>query len=183
MESSGTDRPSASPSDRVTGETGPFTRVDGFVKIGDFEGSADDPQHAGWSPIIGLHASVVRSSGSFITSGQPVGSTRFGPVTIAKPFDGSSPKTQKACATGQKLSKVQLHVCTEVGGKPRVTTEIELTDVLVCRHEIASAPPIASDQAVELVSFAFGKIAWTFNKLDAKGGGQGKVSESHTIAG
>ena len=177
------DRSTASAAERGQAEAGPFTRVDGFAKIGDFEGSADDPQHAGWSPIIGLHASVVRSSGSFITSGQPVGSTRFSPVTIAKPFDGSSPKSQKACATGQKLSKVQLHVCTEVGGKPRVTTEIELTDVLVCRHEVGSVPNLAADQAVELVSFAFGKIAWTFNKLDAKGGSQGKVSESHTVAG
>ncbi|GEM_PF-4140255 len=29
--------------------------------------------------------------------------------------------------------------------------------------------------------FAFGKIAWTFNKMDAKGTAQGKVAESFTV--
>jgi type VI secretion system Hcp family effector len=155
--------------------------VEGFVKIGDFEGAADDPQHQGWSPLLGLHAAVTRATGSFISSSQQVGSTRFSDVTVAKCFDGASPKSQQACASGQKLQKVQIHVCSEVGGKPRVTTEIELSDVLVTRHEVTGVTGLGDGRQMELVSFAFGKISWTFNKMDGKGTAQGKVAESFTV--
>ena len=175
------DNPTAN--DRPPGQPGgpALSPVEGFVKIGDFEGAADDPQHQGWSPLFGLHAVVSRATGSFIGSSQQVGSTRFGDVTVAKRFDGASPKSQQACASGQKLQKVQIHVCSEVGGKPRVTTEIELSDVLVTRHEVAGVAGLGNSLQMELVSFAFGKIAWTFNKMDAKGTAQGKVAESFTV--
>ena len=158
-----------------------LSSVEGFVKIGDFEGPAEDSKHQGWSVLLGLYVSVALTTGSFITSGQQVGSTQVWHVIVAKRCDGATPKTFKHCATGQKIPKVQIHICSEIAGKPQVTTEIELSDVQVARNEIGGAAGLPAEEQMELVGFAFGKIAWTFNKMDSQAASQGKVSESYTV--
>jgi len=110
----------------------------GFIKIGDFEGGSADVQHSGWSDITGLECEITRKIGSFIQSQNPVGSTELSDVCVVKLIDGSTPKIQKACASGQKLSKVVIHVTSIINGQSKVTLEYELQDAIVAQYSIGS---------------------------------------------
>jgi len=162
----------------------------GFVKIGDFEGGSADAQHVGWSDILGLDCEISRKIGSFIKSQNPVGSTELSDVCVVKVIDGATPKIQKACASGQKLSKVTIHVTSTINGQSRVTLEYELQDAIVARYGIGSteAPGDGSTTGrlpgglpVERVCFGFAKVSWIFHKMDATGSSRGKIEESDTV--
>ncbi len=166
------------------------TSLTGFVKIGDFEGGSADSQHVGWSDIIGLDCEITRKIGSFIKSQNAVGSTELSDVCVVKMVDGATPKIQKACATGQKLSKVTIHVISAINGQSKVTLEYELQDAIVAKYGIGSWA--ASEEGamtgrqpggmpVERVCFSFAKVSWTFHKMDAAGNSQGKIQESYTV--
>lgn len=164
--------------------------LSGFVKIGDFEGGSAEAQHVGWSDIVGLDCEIHRKIGSFIKSQNPVGSTELSDVCVVKVVDGTTPKIQKACASGQKLSKVTIHVISAINGQSRVTLEYELHDAIVARYEIgagassadgSTAGGLLGGMPVERVCFGFAKIGWTFHKMDAAGNSQGKIQESYTV--
>ena len=40
---------------------------------------------------------------------------------------------------------MQIHICSEIAGKPQVTTEIELSDVQVARNEIGGAAGLPAE--------------------------------------
>ena len=164
--------------------------LNGFIKIGDFEGGSADNQHAGWSDITGLDCEITRKVGSFIKSQNPVGSTELSDVCVVKLIDGSTPKIQKACASGQKLSKVVIHVISLINGQSKVTLEYELQDAIVAQYAIGSRTLSDSGSStgrqedgtpLERVCFSFAKISWTFHKMDALGNSQGKIQESYTV--
>jgi type VI secretion system secreted protein Hcp len=166
------------------------TSLNGFIKIGDFEGGSADNQHAGWSDITGLDCEITRKIGSFIKSQNPVGSTELSDVCVLKLIDGSTPKIQKACASGQKLSKVVIHVTSVVNGQSKVTLEYELQDAIVAQYAIGSKASSDSGSStsrqeggppLERVCFSFAKISWTFHKMDALGNSQGKIQESYAV--
>ena len=161
----------------------------GFIKIGDLEGGSADSQHSGWSEITGVGCAIERKIGSFIKSQNPVGSTELSDVCVVKVVDCATPKIQKACATGQKLSKVEIHVVATINGHSKVTLEYKMEDAIVAQYALgagASAKEApALDQAggmlLERVCFSFAKISWTFHKMDAAGNSQGKIQESYTV--
>jgi len=162
----------------------------GFIKIGDFEGGSADVQHSGWSDITGLECEITRKVGSFIQSQNPVGSTELSDVCVVKLIDGSTPKIQKACASGQKLSKVVIHVTSIINGQSKVTLEYELQDAIVAQYSIGSRASSDSGSStsqqengspLERVCFSFAKISWTFHKTDALGNSQGKIQESYSV--
>jgi len=164
--------------------------LNGFIKIGDFEGGSADVQHSGWSDITGLECEITRKVGSFIQSQNPVGSTELSDVCVLKLIDGSTPKIQKACASGQKLSKVVIHVTSIINGQSKVTLEYELQDAIVAQYSIGSRASSDSGSStsqqengtpLERVCFSFAKISWTFHKMDALGNSQGKIQESYTV--
>ena len=55
-----------------------LSSVEGFVKIGDFEGPAEDSKHQGWSVLLGLHVSVARTTGSLSRRASRWGARRWG---------------------------------------------------------------------------------------------------------
>ena len=163
---------------------GRFSRVAGFVKVGDFEGSATAEGHEGWSTLVGLRFGAERVTGSFISSDKAVGSVSCDAVAVHKFIDPSSVKSFKACIDGRKLPKVQIHVTTTIAGKPRVTFECELEDVNVSAYGIGDALDDAADGALaptDTVEFRFHKITLTVNKFDSAGASKGKVQESYTV--
>lgn len=167
-----------------SGGAGRFAAIDGFVKIGDFEGSATSHGHEGWSCLRGMRLCVERTTGSFISSDKAVGSVRFESIAVLKSIDGTSPKAFKACIEGKKIPKVLVHVVNVVAGKPAVTAEIELEDVNISGYAIsdsAGCPAPSGPDALDEVDFRCHKIKYTVNKYDEKGGSKGKVQEEYTV--
>jgi type VI secretion system Hcp family effector len=161
----------------------------GFIKIGDLEGGSADSQHSGWSEITGVGCAIERKIGSFIKSQNPVGSTELSDVCVVKVVDCATPKIQKACATGQKLSKVEIHVVATINGQSKVMLEYKMEDAIVAQYALGSgastqdAPALeqTGGMLLERVCFSFAKINWTFHKMDAAGNSQGKIQESYTV--
>lgn len=163
-------------------DPGAFARLDGFVKIGDFEGMSAAQGHEGWSPLVGLRMNVERITGSFVTSDKAVGSVQFDPIGVVKPLDTASPKTLKASLDGRKIPKVSIHVVTMLNGKPLVTTEIDLEDVNVSAYRVCQAVSATGQvQATDVAEFRFHKLTVTVHKTDAAGMSKGKVQESYTF--
>ncbi|NDC54604.1 MAG: type VI secretion system tube protein Hcp [Planctomycetia bacterium] len=161
---------------------GAFARVDGFVKIGDFEGSAKGQGHDGWSTLVGLRLDVQRATGSFIGSDKAVGSVQFAPIAVRKFIDGASPKVFKSCLDGRKHPKVQIHVTRTIGGKPQVAVEIELEEVNVSAYRVDDGAVVAEEEpATDTTELRFHKMTYTVHKFDQSGNSQGKVQETYTV--
>lgn len=167
-----------------SGAAGRFARVEGFVKIGDFEGSATAEGHEGWTSILGLQLGVERITGSFISSDKAVGSVLFDSIAVLKLIDAVSAKAFKSCLDGRKIPKVQIHVLTMLAGKPRVTLELELEEVNISGYAIGDSAEGRSASGLEpsdTVEFRFHKVTMTVNKFDSTGASKGKVQEAYTV--
>lgn len=153
----------------------------GFVKIGDFEGEASDSKHKGWSIMYWLSAPLTRATGGFEQSERSGGATAVGQVTVVKDLDSATVKIQKACISGQKLSKVKLELCTMTGGSMQAYLTYEFEDVIVTAYDLEDPADAMHGQPTERVSFTYGKATWTYGKFGTDGSSQGKVTDNYTV--
>jgi type VI secretion system Hcp family effector len=153
----------------------------GFVKIGDFEGEATDTKHKGWSIMHRLSAPITRVTGGFEQSERAGGASALGNAVIIKDLDAASVKIQKACATGQKLPKVQIELCTAAdgGGQPYLIYLLE--NVVVTGYDLGNPLDEHRIAPTEQVTVSFTKATWTYVKYGPDGASQGKVTETYTI--
>ena len=153
----------------------------GFVKFGDFEGEATDSKHKGWSIMYALSAPLTRATGGFEQSERGGGATAVGQITVVKDLDAATVKIQKACVSGQKLSKVKVELCTTTGGGTQPYLSYELEDVIVTAYDLEEPADSKNLQPTERVSFTYGKATWTYGKFGTDGSSQGKVTDNFTV--
>jgi type VI secretion system Hcp family effector len=153
----------------------------GFVKFGDFEGESTDSKHKGWSIMHSLSAPLTRATGGFEQSERGVGATAVGQATVVKDLDSATVKIQKACVSGQKLSKVKVELCTTTGGATQPYLTYELEDVIVTAYDLADPDDSTAIQPTERVTFTYGKATWTYGKFGTDGASQGKVTDNFTV--
>ena len=153
----------------------------GFVKFGDFEGEATDSKHKGWSIMHTLSAPLTRATGGFEQSERGGGATAVGKVTVVKDLDAATVKIQKACETGQKLSKVKVELCTVTGGETQPYLSYELEDVIVTSYDLEDPADATHLQPTERVTCTYGKVTWTYGKFGSDGSSLGKVTDTFTV--
>ena len=153
----------------------------GFVKFGDFEGEATDSKHKGWSIMHSLSAPLTRATGGFEQSERVGGATAVGQITVVKDLDAATVKIQKACVSGQKLSKVKVELCTTTDGATQPYLSYELDDVIVTAYDLEEPADSKHLQPTERVSFTYGKATWTYGKFGTDGSSQGKVTDNYTV--
>ena len=153
----------------------------GYVKFGDFEGEATDSKHKGWSIMHSLSAPLTRATGGFEQSERGGGATAVGQVTVVKDLDAATVKIQKACVSGQKLSKVTIDLCTMTGGATQAYLSYELEDAIVTAYDLEEPTDAKSLQPTERVSFTYGKATWTYGTFGTDGASQGKVTDNYTV--
>jgi len=153
----------------------------GFVKVGDFEGEATDSKHKGWSIMHRLSAPITRVTGGFAQSERGAGAAALGDAVVIKDVDASSVKLQKACATGQKLPKVQIDLCTTVAGASQPYLTYELENVVITGYDLEDPVDERHITPTERVTFSYTKATWTYVKYGSDGASQGKLTETFTI--
>jgi len=153
----------------------------GYIKIGSFEGEATDTGHEGWSIIQSISAPISHSMGGFSGSERGKGQTSLGDISIVKEMDNSSVKLQKACASGEKISKVEIHLCTVLSDKREPFLIYELEDAFITSYQFAAQITENSGVPTESVSFNFNKITWTYMSYGQDGKKRGKLKESYKI--
>ena len=157
------------------------TTRNGFVKVGEFEGEATDSKHKGWSVLYSVSAPLTRTTGGFEQGERAVGATAVGTVTVVKDLDTASVKIQKACATGQKLPKVKVELCTTVEGSSQPYLAYEFENVIIAHYDLEEPADSKRLGPTERISFTYTKATWTYGKFGSDGASQGKVTESYTI--
>lgn len=157
------------------------TTRSGFVKVGEFEGEATDSKHKGWSVLYSMSAPLTRMTGGFEQSERAAGATAVGNVTVVKDLDTASVKIQKACATGQKLPKVKIELCTTVDSASQPYLTYEFENVIVTHYDLEEPADPKRLGPTERISFTYTKATWTYGKFGSDGASQGKVTESYTI--
>jgi type VI secretion system Hcp family effector len=153
----------------------------GFVKIGDFEGESTDSKYTGWSLIYRLSAPITRMTGGFEQSERGVGASALVNAVVIKDVDSASVKVQKACASGQKLAKVKVDLCTTLAGVSQPYLSYELENVIITGYDLEDPIDAQRVQPTERVTFSYTKATWTYVKYGTDGASQGKVTESYSI--
>jgi type VI secretion system secreted protein Hcp len=144
---------------------------DAFLKIGTIPGETTDDKYKDHIEILSYsHALTQPTSGSVNTAGsrtaERVDHSNF---TITKPIDKASPKLALACCNGEHISDVTLFLC-RAGKDKQKYMEYKMSDVVVSSVAPKKDPGTNGDLPLEEVSFAYGKIEWTYTETDHKTG-------------
>ena len=100
---------------------------------------------------------------------------------MVKDLDAATVKIQKACVSGQKLSKAKVELCTMTGGSMQPYLAYEFEDVIVTAYDLEDPAEPMHGQPTERVSFTYGKVTWTYGKFGTDGSSQGKVTDNYTV--
>lgn len=153
----------------------------GYVKIGDFKGDATDRDHKQWSNAVSISAPITHAVGFHGGSQKGKGQTSLGNVDLVKEVDGATVKIQRACAMGQKIPKVEIHICTVVGDRREPLLVYELEDVYVTSYSLSTAFADSASALTENLSLNFNKVTWSYTLFGQDGKKQGKLQESYKV--
>lgn len=142
---------------------------DAFLKIGTIPGESTDDKHKDWIEVLSYsHAVSQPMSGSVSSSGgRTAERCDHADFTITKKIDKATPKLALACCNGEHIKEVTVNLCRSGGDKNKYM-EYKMSDVVV---RAASPSGVSNgDLPLEQISFAYGKIEWTYTETDHKTG-------------
>lgn len=104
-------------------------------------------------------------------TGAQSGKAKFSPIVITKAIDSATPKLQTICASGQRLSRVQISLIRSnrrMKNGEQVFLQIVLEDVQVSSVNLrlpkltGADGSLSSSEPSEDVAFSFGRITWIY---------------------
>jgi type VI secretion system secreted protein Hcp len=142
---------------------------DAFLKIATIPGESTDGKHQDWIEILSYSHAVSQPSSGSVSSqgGRTAERCDHADFTITKKLDKATPKLSLACCNGEHIKEVTLNLC-RAGGDKQKYMEYKMSDVIV--RAISPSGVSQGDLPLEQVSFAYGKIEWTYTETDHKTG-------------
>src|SRR5262245_15399864 len=138
-------------------------------------GESTDKENPGWIAIhsfdIGMTQPVTMGSNQ---ENMTAGRVSISHLSVTKTVDKSSHELALACCTGETFKSLTLRI-HEAAGKRHKYWEYFLENVVVAGYDPSCNG--GSTRFTEVVTFAFGKIKWTYTMLG--NGGQPGESFSH----
>lgn len=139
---------------------------DFYVKLDGIDGESQDEGHKGWIEVktfsMGALQNIISGRATDVT-----GRGQFKPFIFSHIVDKASPKIMQYCMSGQKITKVNFHVCRAVGGSQVVVFEVILdlvkiidTTVKSVRQQSQADDVFDSYITVEEVSLVANKVTW-----------------------
>ena len=163
--------------------------VDSFLDIDGIDGESTEDNHEDWIEVLGFEWGVSQPSGSnYSSGGRTSGRADFQDFTVVKYLDKASPKLALHVANGQIIPKVELELIRAEGNG--VYMKYELQDVLVTsvrnmggtEKETGGEMPIPTgERPIEEVTFAYGRIKWTYTEYDELGNPQGNIESQWNL--
>ena len=140
-----------------------------FLKLTTVPGESTDDKYKDHIEILSYsHALSQPSSGSVSTAGgRTAERCDHGDFSIVKALDKASPKLALACCKGETIKEATLFIC-RAGGDQRKYMEYKMSDVIVSSVRPGGSSKGGETLPLEEVSFAYGKIEWTYTILDPK---------------
>jgi type VI secretion system Hcp family effector len=156
--------------------------MQGYIKVGDFDGDSSDASHQGWSVLLSLSAHLSHAVGPYAHGDSKAKvAVAVGDIGVVKQLDSASVKIQRALVNREPIAKVEIHLCgiSPNGHEPFLA--YELSEVFVTSYTFTPQIDAFSSMPSESLSFAFKKIKWTFSKMSGDGKKQGKVTHEHRV--
>jgi len=150
---------------------------DAFLKIATIPGESTDDKHKDWIEVLSYSHGVSQPTSGSVSSGGSRSSERVdhADFTIRKVLDKASPKLALACCKGEHITDVTLTLNRATGDKQKYM-EYKLSDVIVRSVRPGGSTKEGETLPIEEVSFAYGKIEWTYTATDhATGKAAGEV--------
>jgi type VI secretion system secreted protein Hcp len=142
---------------------------DAFLKTTTIPGESEDSKHQNWIEILSYNHAVSQPMSGSVSSGgsRTVERCDHADFTITKKLDSATPKLALSCCDGTHIKEVTLELCRSGGDKLKYM-EYKMSDVIV--RAVTPSGVSNGDLPVEQVSFAYGKIEWTYTETDHKTG-------------
>jgi len=156
--------------------------MQGYIKVGDFEGESSDEGHKGWSQLESFSAPLSQSVGAYAHGDSKAKVlVTLGDISIVKALDSASVKIQRALVNREQVPKVEIHLCGVVSNNREPFLVYELADVFVTSYSFSAQIVANASPPTESVSFSFKKIKWTYSQIGTDGKKQGKVFHEHRV--
>ncbi|MCB9845594.1 MAG: type VI secretion system tube protein Hcp [Phycisphaeraceae bacterium] len=151
---------------------------DAFLKVSTIPGESTDDKHKDWIEILSFsHGLTQQISGVSVSTGGGRSGQRcdHGDFSIVKALDKATPKLNLACSNGEHIPTVEVTLNRAAKDKTEYY-RFKFEDVLVTRVAIGGSAQGGEGLPLEDVSFAYGKVTWTYQETDHKTGAvKGKV--------
>lgn len=153
---------------------------DFFLKIDGIDGQSNDKGHGKWIELLSFgHGSIQNVT---LARGSDVaGRGQFTPFVFSHLVDKATPKLQQFCMNGQKIAKVEFHVCRAIAGVQVPVYEIKMENVKVAKAEVGVKildDGTGTGEAVETVELVAGKITWKVTPIKPDNTKDGAIEAS-----
>lgn len=144
---------------------------DAFLKINGIPGECSDDKHQDWIEVLSFSHGVSQSTSGSVSSGGGRSAERcdHAQFSIVKSLDKASPKLNLYCSNGEHVDEVLVEFCRAGGDKQRYM-QYKMSDVIVASVRPGGSKSGQENLPLEELSFAYGKIEWTYTETDHKTG-------------
>ena len=152
---------------------------DFFIKLDGIDGQSADKNHAKWIEVIdfshGSKQSVTLARGADVA-----GRGEFDAFSFTHLVDKATPKLQQYCMNGQKVSKVEFHVCRAIAGTQVVVYEVKMENVKIAKATVKASQVAegADSEAIEEVDLVAGKMTWKVTPIKPDNTKDGAIEAS-----
>jgi type VI secretion system secreted protein Hcp len=145
---------------------------DAFLKIDGIPGESTDDKHKDWLEILSFNHQLDQPASATASSsgGATAERVNHGTFNVVHLYDRSSPKLADAVCRGTHIKEVTLELCRAGGDKQRYL-EVKLEQVVI--SHLSTRGDGGGSFPVEVVSFSYGKIKWTYTQQKRQDGQAG----------
>jgi type VI secretion system secreted protein Hcp len=144
---------------------------DCFLKVKTIPGECTDDKHKEWIEVLSYSHGVSQPTSGSVSSGGGRSAERCDHMdfSIVKTLDKASPKLALACSNGEHIDEVTVELCRATGDKAKYMS-YKMADVIVTSVRPGGSAQGGEALPLEEVSFAYGKMTWTYTETDHKTG-------------
>ena len=141
-----------------------------YIKFPSIPGEVNDADHSKWVAVESVSLPIFRTiTENAVGQARSGGTTSLGDVVVVKNWDSSTPLIAKACADGEFMDEVEIHLCSKLKGKNVPNLEVKLSNVVISGyswHGTADQNPTPTEE----ITLNYTKINWNYNKYDVNTG-------------
>ena len=140
--------------------------VDMFLNIDGVPGESTDDKHKEWIDILSYSWGVSQPGAGSLSSGGARSAERadHSDFSIVKTLDKASPKLALYCSNGTHIKEIVVELCRATEDKQKYM-EYKMNDVIISSVSVSGS---AGEEPLPLeeVTFAYGRIEWTYTETD-----------------
>lgn len=137
---------------------------DYFVKLDGIDGESNDKGHSKWIEVLAFTHGAAQNI-SMSRGVDVAGRGQFTAFTFVHALDKAVPKLLHFCMSGQKISKVEFHVCRAIAGAQVPVYEVTLENVKIGKVTVDTIDCDGTKQPVSNVELCAAKETWKFTAI------------------